>query len=156
MGRAAGSVVLGLSACGYPLTQFAVRRCGVPGAAVAEAVCAGLAIRDASLVASGLPGRLRPVPAALSPWPNWSTICGMPGSARRAMISARVGGDSIRYADPPGLPPMLGWLIRRIWAARVSRTDGITAMHQVSRAAAAGAAARALLVPCLCRGCSDA
>jgi hypothetical protein len=32
---------------------------------VAEVVCAGLAIRDASLVASGLPGRLRTVPAAL-------------------------------------------------------------------------------------------
>ena len=65
MRRMVGAVVLGLSACGYPLTQFAVRRWGVRGAAVAEAVCAGLAIRDASMVASGLPGRLRRVPAAL-------------------------------------------------------------------------------------------
>jgi hypothetical protein len=63
--RAAGRIVLGLSACGYPLTQLAVRRCGVRGAAVAEVVCAGLAIRDASMVAAGVPGRLRAVPAAL-------------------------------------------------------------------------------------------
>jgi hypothetical protein len=65
MNRAAGAVLLGLSACGYPLTQLAVRRWGVRGVAVAESVCAGLAVRDASMVASGVPGRLRPVPAAL-------------------------------------------------------------------------------------------
>ncbi len=65
MKRAVGAVVLGLSACGYPLTQFVVRRWGVRGAAVAESVCAGLAIRDASMVAGGVPGRLRRVPAAL-------------------------------------------------------------------------------------------
>ncbi len=65
MKRAVGITVLGLSACGYPLTQLAVRRWGLRGAALAEAVCAGLAIRDASLVASGVPGRLRAVPAAL-------------------------------------------------------------------------------------------
>jgi hypothetical protein len=33
--------------------------------AVAEAVCAGLAVRDAAMVAAGVPGRLRPVPAVL-------------------------------------------------------------------------------------------
>ena len=83
MKRAIGSVVLGLSACGYPLTQVVVRRWGVRGAAVAESVCAGLAIRDASMVASGVPGRLRRVPAALlrrnsqqARWPRW------PGWAR--------------------------------------------------------------------------
>jgi hypothetical protein len=32
---------------------------------VAECVCAGLAIRDASMVAGGVPGRLRRLPAAL-------------------------------------------------------------------------------------------
>ncbi len=63
--RAIGSIVLGLSACGYPLTQLVIRRWGVRGAAVAECVCAGLAIRDASMVASGVPGRLRRCPAAL-------------------------------------------------------------------------------------------
>ncbi len=65
MRRATGAVLLGLSACGYPLTQLAVRRGGAWGAALAESVCAGLAIRDASMVASGLPGRLRKLPAAL-------------------------------------------------------------------------------------------
>ena len=65
MSSAAGSDVLGLIACGYPLTQLAIRLWGVRGAALAEAVCAGLAIRDASLVASGAPGRLRAIPAAL-------------------------------------------------------------------------------------------
>jgi hypothetical protein len=65
MKRAIGSVVLGLSACGYLLTQLVIRRWGVRGAAVAECVCAGLAIRDASMVASGVPGRLRRFPAAL-------------------------------------------------------------------------------------------
>jgi hypothetical protein len=65
MRRTVGSVVLGLSACGYPLTQLVVRRWGVRGAAVAEAVCAGLAVRDGAMVAAGVPGRLRPVPAGL-------------------------------------------------------------------------------------------
>ncbi len=65
MKRTIGAAVLGLSACGYPLTQFAVRRWGVRGAAVAECACAGLAFRDAWLVAGGVPEKLRAVPAAL-------------------------------------------------------------------------------------------
>jgi len=65
MKRVIGAIVLALSACGYPLTQLAVRRWGVRGAAMAECVCAGLAIRDASMVAGRVPGRLRTVPAAL-------------------------------------------------------------------------------------------
>jgi hypothetical protein len=63
--RTVGSVVLFLSACGYPLIQLVVRRWGVRGALVAEAVCAGLAVRDATMVAAGVPGRLQPGPAAL-------------------------------------------------------------------------------------------
>lgn len=39
--RAIGAVVLGLSACGYPLTQLVIRRGGVAGAALAEFVWAG-------------------------------------------------------------------------------------------------------------------
>ena len=65
MKRVIGATVLALSACGYPLTQLAVRRWGVRGVAMTECVCAGLAIRDASMVAGGVPGRLRAVPAAL-------------------------------------------------------------------------------------------
>jgi hypothetical protein len=63
--RAAGVIFLGLSACGYPLTQIVIRRWGVRGAAVAESACIGLTVRDASMVASGVTDRLRPVPAAL-------------------------------------------------------------------------------------------
>ena len=65
MKRAIGAVVLGLSACGYPLTQLVIRRWGVQGAAITESVCAGLAIRDASMLASGATGRLRRVPGVL-------------------------------------------------------------------------------------------
>jgi hypothetical protein len=65
MRRTVGSAVLGLSACGYPLTQLVVRRWGLRGMAVAEAVCAGLTVRDAAMVAASVPGKLRPVPAAL-------------------------------------------------------------------------------------------
>ena len=80
MKRTTGSIVLGLSACGYPLTQLVIRRWGARGAAAAECVCAGLAIRDGSMVAGGVPGRLRRFPAALlrlelrsawcPPWPG--------------------------------------------------------------------------------------
>jgi hypothetical protein len=110
MKRTVGSVVFGLSACGYPLTQFAVRRCGARGAAVAEAVCAGLAIRDASMVAGGVPGRLRAVPAALL----------------RLELAAAIA------ASLAGLPPLLG----RQRAARVfSARPGIA---EVVRRAATG------------------
>ena len=65
MKRAAGVILLGLSACGYPLTQNAIRRWGVRGAAVAESACIGLTVRDAAMAASGVPDRLRSIPAAL-------------------------------------------------------------------------------------------
>ncbi|HVM58595.1 MAG TPA: hypothetical protein VMT74_14130, partial [Gaiellaceae bacterium] len=61
----AGRLVLLLSAAGYPLTELAVRRLGSRGAVLTESVCAGLLIRDASMLAAGVPHRLRPVPAAL-------------------------------------------------------------------------------------------
>lgn len=65
MKRLVGLCVLGLSASGYPLTQGVIRRWGRRGAVVVEAVSVGLAIRDASMVAAGAPGRLRPVPGIL-------------------------------------------------------------------------------------------
>lgn len=63
--RLVGRIVLGLSACGYPLTQMAIRRWGVRAAAGVESVCVGLAIRDALMVANGVPQRLRKLPAVL-------------------------------------------------------------------------------------------
>ncbi len=107
MKRAIGSVVLGLSTCGYPLTQVVVRRWGVRGAAVAESVCAGLAIRDASMVASGVPGRLRRVPAALLRLELAAgVVASLAGlgpllsarSAGRAASAGIVAADSVRRA----------------------------------------------------------
>ncbi len=65
MGRRLGKVVLGLSAAGFPLTQFAIRRFGRRGAVITEGVCLGLAIRDAAMIADGAPSRLRRGPARL-------------------------------------------------------------------------------------------
>lgn len=63
--RGLGATVLIASLCGYPLTQMAVRRWGKRGAALSEAVCAGLFLRDAAMVASGTTGRIRKGPATL-------------------------------------------------------------------------------------------
>jgi len=60
-----GTIVLGLSACGYPLTQVVIRRLGRAGAGIVETVCVGLVVRDAALIAAGTPRRLRLTPALL-------------------------------------------------------------------------------------------
>lgn len=95
MKRAIGAAVLGLSACGYPLTQFAVRRWGVRGAAAAECACAGLAIRDACMIAGGAPGRLRAVPAALL---RLELAAGMVASL--AGLGPLLGARSADWATP--------------------------------------------------------
>ena len=63
--RASGRVVLVVSGLGYPLTQLVIRRFGKPGAVVVQTVCGGLLLRDAAMIAAGVPGRLRGGPAAL-------------------------------------------------------------------------------------------
>ena len=60
-----GRVILALSSAGFPLTQIAIRRLGRRGAVVVEAVAVGLLARDAALIATGAPRRLRRGPAAL-------------------------------------------------------------------------------------------
>lgn len=62
-----GRAVLALSGLGFPLTQLAIPRFGRPGAvAVAvEILCGGLLVRDAAMIAVGVPGRLRRGPAVL-------------------------------------------------------------------------------------------
>lgn len=60
-----GRVVLVLSGVGFPLTQLVIARFGRRGAVVVEVVTAGLLIRDAVLVGSGAPARLRRGPAVL-------------------------------------------------------------------------------------------
>jgi hypothetical protein len=98
MRRTAGIAVLGLSACGYPLTQCAVRRWGVRGAAVAEAVCAGLAIRDAPLLARR--------PAGQQP----SVTEGAVDAARRVSVAMMFAVHTIRFGTYlcPGQGPSAG------------------------------------------------
>jgi hypothetical protein len=91
--RATAFTVLGLSACGYPLTQLMARRWGRPGAVVAESVSAGLAIRDAAMVAGGAPGRLRPVPAAL-----------LRLELAAGIVASLAGLPPLLDARPPGRP----------------------------------------------------
>jgi len=118
MRRTVGAVVLGLSACGYPLTQLAVRRWGVRGAAVAESVCAGLAIRDAAMVASGLPGRLRPVPAAL-----------LRLELAAGVAAVLAGLPPLLRARPDGqAPPARAGAMGNVWRAAVAT---LFAIHTV-------------------------
>ena len=113
--RLVGRIVLGLSACGYPLTQMVIRRLGVGGAAVAESVCVGLAIRDASMVASGAPKRLRRLPAVL------------------LRLELAVGV----VASLAGMPPLLNARSadcessRRIRAAEVARRAAVATLFAV-------------------------
>jgi len=65
MNPTVGRVVLGLSACGYPLCRTVQRRGGRGGASIVEVVCVGLALRDGVLVSQGAPGRLRRLPRVL-------------------------------------------------------------------------------------------
>ncbi len=60
-----GRVVLTLSGLGFPLTQLAIRRLGRRGAAIVEIVCGFLLARDAAMLATGAPSRLRRGPAVL-------------------------------------------------------------------------------------------
>ena len=60
-----GRAVLALSGLGFPLTQLAIRRFGRPGAVAVEGVCGGLLVRDAAMIAVGVPGLLRRGPAVL-------------------------------------------------------------------------------------------
>jgi len=65
MERSVGRGVLTLSGMGFPLTQLAIRRLGRGGAALVEVVCGGLLARDAAMLATGAPRRLRRGPALL-------------------------------------------------------------------------------------------
>ena len=65
MAHRLGQLVLGLSGAGYPLTQLVIRQFGRRGALIVEGVCVGLAVRDATMIAAGVPTRLRRGPAIL-------------------------------------------------------------------------------------------
>jgi len=95
-------LVLGLSACGYPLTQAVISRGGVRGARGVEAVCIGLMTRDAVMIAGGAPRRLRALPAQLL-WLEFGA--GVAASA----LGLRLSVDA---ADRTGSPPD-GWELAR-------------------------------------------
>lgn len=80
-----------LSGVGYPLTEVALERGGRRGAILVEAVCAGLAGRDAALVAAGAPQRLRRLPAAL-----------LRLEFGAALAAAALGAPLLLGSRPPG------------------------------------------------------
>ena len=65
MSPMAGRIVLVVSGLGFPLTQVAIRRFDRAGAVAAQSVAVGLFVRDAALIASGAPRRLRRGPARM-------------------------------------------------------------------------------------------
>ncbi len=65
MDRRPGSLMLSLSGMGFPLTQLAIARLGRRGAFIVEGVAVGLLARDATMIASGVPRRLQPLPGLL-------------------------------------------------------------------------------------------
>src|SRR5271165_1742860 len=93
-----GKSVLGLSAMGYPLTQLAIRRLGRRGAVVIEMACAGLALRDAAMIAAGVPARLRRGPAILL-WLELGAAVAGAGLGLNLLIDE---GASIRASSQPG------------------------------------------------------
>ena len=110
--RAIGIGVLGLSAGGFPLSQLAIRHCGVTGARISEGACAALMVRDAAMVATGTTQRLRRIPAALL-WCELgaaivATAAGLPlalgrkppaslEAGRRAAVGTLFGLHTIRF-----------------------------------------------------------
>jgi len=75
---------------------------------VAESACAGLAIRDAAMVASGLPGRLRPVPAAL-----------LRLELAAGVVAVLAGLPPLLRARPDGQAPPAG-ATGNVWRAAVA------------------------------------
>ncbi len=63
--RPVGLPILVVSGLGFPLCQVAIAKLGQRGALLVEGITSALLVRDAYLVASGAPSRLRPIPGAL-------------------------------------------------------------------------------------------
>lgn len=64
-GQGTGAALLAASAAGVPFAIWALRRLGRAGSLLVGAGCCVLFARDASLVLTGTPGRLLPLPRAL-------------------------------------------------------------------------------------------
>ena len=103
-----GRLVLTVSGLGFPLTQFAIRHLGKPGAVVVAATSAGLLVRDVAMIATGTPSRLRRGPAILL----WLEAA--------AAVAATV----------TCLPPVLDAGVRD--RARQARADGFEAVRRAA------------------------
>src|SRR5208283_3657775 len=97
-----GKIVLGLSAAGYPLTEFAIRRLGRRGAVVTEVACCGLAVRDGAMVVGGLPFRLRRGPAILL----WMELAAAVAASGLGLHAAMDDESSKRTNAAPGSAEM--------------------------------------------------
>ena len=97
-----GRAVLALSGLGFPLTQLVIRRFGKPGAVAVEVVCGGLLVRDAAMIASGVPGRLRRGPAGLL-WLETASAVAAVLTGLRPLVNA----DAAHRAAGQGRPDRL-------------------------------------------------
>lgn len=98
MSGGVGRGVLAVSGLGFPVTQLAIRRLGRGGAAIVELVCGGLLARDAAMLATGAPSRLRRGPAVLL----WlETVVGAVAvlAGLRPLLS-RTAREQVRDAQP--------------------------------------------------------
>ena len=94
--------MLALSGLGFPLTQLVIRRFGKPGAVAVEVVCGGLLVRDAAMIASGVPGRLRRGPAGLL-WLETASAVAAVLTGLRPLVNA----DAAHRAAGQGRPDRL-------------------------------------------------
>jgi hypothetical protein len=102
MGRLVGNLILGLGSAGFPLTQLAIARLGRAGAVLAVGITGGLFVRDAALIATGMPGRLQRAPAALL----W---------AETAVAAAATGSGLLLLRDPGvAAARQRGWSVSRM------------------------------------------
>ena len=108
MRRALGQLTLTVSGSGLALTQLVIRRGGRRGALVAEAVSAGLLVRDVAMIATGVPRRLSRGPAVLL-YAEAGAAAIATGAGLRAM-----GSSGLEDARKPGWKVPPGELVRRL------------------------------------------
>ncbi len=89
-----------MSALGYPLTQLAIRRLGHRGALVVEAACSGLLARDAAMLATGAPRRLRRGPARLL-WCEVIVATAALVTGLRLVLVKGAWEEALRQPTPP-------------------------------------------------------
>ena len=110
-----GTIALGLSACGYPLTQVLIRRWGLAGAAVAEAACTGLALRDGALLASGVTRSLRRAPAVLLGLEFAAALAAAAAGSRPLLRVGQLRPDPLEITRRAAVATLFGLHTIRFW-----------------------------------------